>query len=210
MYCIAFLDPAHGQNAPINSGLFILPSFHPEVFSELIQFFLKLSMVLEAHVVLCMTAGFLEKKNFCPKNGPKIDFLNLLENVINFFWIWSIKKVYIKCCILAQIPYFGKIWFLRYGPKCSLSIRLQDFYMVNIKILQSDWQRAFWRVSLEETDEKAWFFACWYRFMEIKSWSKSIVVGVVQNCCNNSGLRTLKLAVSQEGIRRINWFLVCW
>ena len=36
-------------------------------------------------------------------------------------------------------------------------------------------------VSLEENDEKARFFACWYRFMEIKSWSKSIVVGVVRN-----------------------------
>ena len=43
---------------------------------------------------------------------------------------------------------------LRYGPKCSLPIRLQDFYMVNIKILQSNGQRAFWRVSLEE------MFAC--------------------------------------------------
>ena len=32
----------------------------------------------------------------------------LLENlVINFFWIWSIKKIYINCCILAQIPYLG-------------------------------------------------------------------------------------------------------
>ena len=56
------------------------------------------------------------------------DFLNLLENlVINFFWIWSIKKVYIKCCILAQIKYLGKIWFLRYGLKWSRPIRLQDF-----------------------------------------------------------------------------------
>ena len=154
MYCIAFLDPAHGQNAPINSGLFILPSFHPEVFSELIQFFLKLSMVLEAHVVLCMTAGFLEKKNFCPKNGPKIDFLNLLENVINFFWIWSIKKVYIKCCILAQIPYFGKIWFLRYGPKCSLSNQIAGFLYGQYKnpaiwlaksILESISRRNWWK-----------------------------------------------------------------
>ena len=30
-------------------------------------------------------------------------------------------------------------------------------------------------VSVEENDEKAWFFACWYKFMEIKSWSKNTV-----------------------------------
>ena len=25
-------------------------------------------------------------------------------------------------------------------------------------------------ISLEQKDEKAWFFACWYIFMEIKNW----------------------------------------
>ena len=65
-------------------------------------------------------------------------------------------------------------------------------------------------VSLEENDEKARFFACWYRFMEIKSWSKSIVVGVVKNVFDHSSHRTLKLAVSQEGSKWINWFFVCW
>ena len=44
-----------------------------------------------------------------------------------FFWIWSIKKHYKIFCILAQIPYLGKICFLRYGPKCSRPIRLQYF-----------------------------------------------------------------------------------
>ena len=34
-------------------------------------------------------------------------------------------------------------------------------------------------------------------------------VGMVKNGCGNSGLRRLKLAVSQKGINRINWFLVC-
>ena len=50
-----------------------------------------------------------------------------------FFWrvfrIWSIKKVYINWCILAQILFLGKIWFLRYMPKCSLPIRSQNFYI---------------------------------------------------------------------------------
>ena len=29
----------------------------------------------------------------------------------------------------AQVPYLGKILFLRYRPKCSQPIRLQDFQM---------------------------------------------------------------------------------
>ena len=65
------------------------------------------------------------KKN-CSKNGgngPKIGFIGKCSH---FFWIWLIKKADI-CCILARIPYFGKIWFLRYGPKCSRLILLKDF-----------------------------------------------------------------------------------
>ena len=46
--------------------------------------------------------------------------------------------------------------------------------------------------------------------MEIKSWLINIGVGVVKNGCGHSGLRALKLAVSQEAINGINWFLVCW
>ena len=76
-------------------------------------------------------AGFFLKNLFAPKMGKmgqKQVFLNLLENlVINFFWIWSIKKFYNICCVLAQILYLGKIWFLRDGPKCSQPIRLQYF-----------------------------------------------------------------------------------
>ena len=44
--------------------------------------------------------------------------------------------------------------------------------------------------------------------MEIKSSLKNIGVGVVKNGCGHSGLRTIKLAVSQKGINEINWFLV--
>ena len=65
-------------------------------------------------------------------------------------------------------------------------------------------------ISLEENDEKAWFFAYWCRFTEIKSWLKNIVVGVIKNGYGHSGLRTLKLAVSQEVINRVSWFFVCW
>ena len=76
-------------------------------------------------------AWFSRKIFFVPKMGElgqKQGFLNLLKNwVIIFFWIWSIKKFYNIYCILAQIPYLGKFWFLRYRPKCSWPVRLQYF-----------------------------------------------------------------------------------
>ena len=93
--------------------------------------FLNFGMVLESHVKLCVTAGFSRKIFFAPKMGQNQGFFNLLENlVINFYWIWSIMKIYILCCVPAQIPFLGKFLFLRYGPKCSQPIRLQD-YLIN-------------------------------------------------------------------------------
>ena len=58
--------------------------------------------------------------------------------------------------------------------------------------------------SLRPNDGKAWFSACWYKFMEIKSWSKIVRVGVLKNECDHSGQRTIELAVSQEGINGTN------
>ena len=46
--------------------------------------------------------------------------------------------------------------------------------------------------------------------MEIKSWLKILGVGLVKNGFDHSGLRTLKLVVSQKRIKGINWFLVCY
>ena len=54
------------------------------------------------------------------------------------------------------------------------------------------------------------FFACWYKFIEIKSWLKNTGVDVVINGCAHSGRRALKLAVSHEEVNGITWFLVCW
>ena len=75
--------------------------------------------------------GIVGKNVFAPKMGIIVErqsFLSLLKNlVINFCGICSIMKVYINCCLLAQILYQGKLRFLRYRPKCSQPIRLQDF-----------------------------------------------------------------------------------
>ena len=83
--------------------------------------------------------GFSRKKIFAPKirkmgkNGLKTRFLNLLKNfVIIFYWICSIMKIYIICYAPAQIPYLGKFLFLRYEPKFSPPIRLQDFLINHI------------------------------------------------------------------------------
>ena len=48
-------------------------------------------------------------------------------------------------------------------------------------------------ISLKQNDEKVWFFACWYNFVEIKSWLKNIGIGMVINVCAHSGCRNLKL-----------------
>ena len=97
-------------------------------------------MVLESHLKLCMTELDFLGNFFCPQNlenGPKMGqkqgFLNLLGNlVITFYWIWCILEIYIICFVPAQIPYLGKFLFLRYGPKCSQPIRLQDFLINHI------------------------------------------------------------------------------
>ena len=48
-----------------------------------------------------------------------------------------------------------------------------------------------------------------YIFIEIKSSFKNIELGMVKNECGHSGLRTLKLAVSQKGINGMNWYFWC-
>ena len=75
---------------------------------------------------------------------------------------------------------------------------------------QSDYGIFKSTISLEQVNEKAWFCACWYRFMESRSLLKNIGVGVVKNGCGHSVLRTLKLAVCQGKMNEINWFWVCW
>ena len=58
-------------------------------------------------------------------------------------------------------------------------------------------------LSPKQNDEKSRFFACWYKFMETESWLRNIGMDVVRNECYHSGVRTQKLAVSQEGINEI-------
>ena len=92
-------------------------------------------------------AGFPEKI-FLPKKNGKMDqkwaknrfFFNIMKNfVINFYWIYFIIKTYIICCVPANIPCLGKFLFLRYGPKYSQPIRLQDS-LINYIFRANQWK----------------------------------------------------------------------
>ena len=73
---MSLLDPQPWLEGSYELGSAFLPSFRPEVFLRLAhKFFLKLSMVLEANVVLCVTELDFSEKIILPQNGengPKI------------------------------------------------------------------------------------------------------------------------------------------
>ena len=62
----------------------------------------------------------------------------------------------------------------------------------------------FWGMELTVSEEWAdginWFFACWYKFMQIKRCLKIFGVGMVKNRCGQSGDGTLKWTVSKKWI----------
>ena len=97
-------------------------------------------------VWICASQIWILQKKFLPqklrkwtKNGPELSFFNVLKNlIINFYWICSLMKIYITFCVPTQISYLGKFLFLRYGPKYSQPIQLQDF-LINHISRKSHW-----------------------------------------------------------------------
>ena len=81
----------------------------------------------------------------------KVQFFFL---VLYFFIsvVYNESLYYCNSCMLEQISYLGKFWFLRYGPKCSWPIRLQDF-SINRRTLKL-------AVSHKEINEINWFLVC--------------------------------------------------
>ena len=67
-------------------------------------------------------------------------------------------------------------------------------------------------VSQEWIDEMSWFFACWYKFSESKSYFDNYWVGMVKNGWGIIDHGTLKSGVSHklfdELSRLIEWFLL--
>ena len=94
--------------------------------------FLNFGMILETHVKLCVTDGVFFWKIGKWGNGPKLEEYKV-------FWIyWKICPLICYKFVLTwkftlfanapvQILYLRKICFLRYGPKLSDPIKLQDF-----------------------------------------------------------------------------------
>ena len=63
------------------------------------------------------------------KWGPKTGFSSLLKNlVINFYWIWSVMKIYIICCVPAQISYLGKIFVPEIWAKMFSANQIAGFF----------------------------------------------------------------------------------
>ena len=143
--------------------------------------------------------------------------------VINFHCIYSILKIFI-CCVPAQILWEKSCsWDIGQNPlsqsDCRISPEQIDETVVFNMLIWPIWsldskieltngikngcdQSCYWTLKLtvseEWTDGINWFFACWYRFTKIKSWSKIYWVGMVKNGCGYSGHGTLKMTVFQK------------
>ena len=63
-------------------------------------------------------------------------------------------------------------------------------------LCQSDCSIYKIKKSLEQMNEKGWFFACRDQFKKIKFWSIVFWVGMLKHGCDHSGYETLKLNVS--------------
>ena len=125
------------------------------------------------------------------------------------FWIyWKIWSL-----IFSEFSLSRKfILFVVFLHKSHTWEKSGSWDMMSQKFLgQSDCRIFKSVIFLKQNDERVWFFACWYIFMEIKSWLKFFGVGVVKNGCGYSVHGTLILAGSQEEIKKGKLiFLVCW
>ena len=90
-----------------------------------------------------------------------------------FYWISSLMKIYIICCVPAQIAYLGKFLFLRYRSKCSQPIRLQDF-LINHISKTNPWNSLIFYVDTNSyelnVDQKfviKWVWSIWSRDSKI-------------------------------------------
>ena len=109
-------------------------SVHPSVqrfsWNWLFSFFQELNVVRGP----CGVVYNRKKKVLSPQNGenrPSPGFFECIGkfsffSVLYFFisLVYNESLYYCNCCMLEQISYLGKFWFLRYGPKCSWPIRL--------------------------------------------------------------------------------------
>ena len=169
----------------------------------LITFFLKLSMGLEAYVVLCVPEPDFLKKRFAPPLPPSPQMGQWFK--IRVCWIYH------KIQFFLHLVYKEGVYYLLYScTNPMLEKNLVPGDMGKNVLCQSDCRISKSTLSLKQNNERVWFFARSYIFIEIRSWLKNIEMGMVKHGCGHFGYRTQTLTVSQEGINRINWLFVCW
>ena len=137
------------------------------------------------------------KKRFAPQMGQWFK--------IRVCWICH------KIQFFLHLVYKEGIYYLLYSctnPMLERNLVPRD--MGKNVLCQSDCRISKSTLSLKQNNERVWFFARSYIFMEIRSWLKNIEVDMVKHGCGHFGYRTQTLTVSQEGIDRINWLFVCW
>ena len=129
--------PGSSGNGPMKQGLSSLLScfqfgcflgIESLVFSEFWH------GIWNPYQVVHDSARFFGKTLFVPKIG---------EMDLKFRWICSIMKIYVVCCVPAQILSLRKILFLKYSPKCSHPIRLHDF-QINHFSRTNGWNSLFY------------------------------------------------------------------
>ena len=74
------------------------------------------------------------------------------DSFSDFSFFFHESLYYCNSCMLEEISYLGKFWFLRYGPKFCWPIRLQEF-SINRRTLKL-------AVSHKEINEINWFLVC--------------------------------------------------
>ena len=116
----------------------VCPFFCLKIFLELFRYFFSETLhdiknpcgvVHDSLIFLFFDDSFTPKMGkMGQQNEPdRVFWMYRKIQLLIFWWILSIMKVYINCCILEQISYFAKIWFLRHRPECSRPIILLDF-----------------------------------------------------------------------------------
>ena len=132
-------------------------------------------------MVFCMTAGFFE--NIFATKWTKNKICWISEKFRQYFLTLSYNES-LFCLLYAWTnPIFGR-------KSGSWDMGQNALGQLDCRILKST-------ISLEQCDEKVWFFACWYKFIKTKSWLKYIGGGHDQKWVSPLwGHRTLTLAVS--------------
>ena len=152
---VSFWTPGRGRKGPMNERLrpSVLPSFCPFVWKFswdwLISFFLKFSMVLGAHVLLCVTARFFEKSIFVQKIGEmgqkwaKIGFFKFIEKFSHYFFLDFVSFVFVSFILMHK----SHIW------------EKSDSWDIGQNALgQSDCRSFKSTISLEQNDERSLIF----------------------------------------------------